>query len=175
MSNLLDELLDLSRIGRKAAPFVETPFGFVVQEALQIVAGQLSKRGVKVEVAQEHVMLYCEHQRMVEVFQNLIDNAIKFMGNQENPLIVIDVKKEEEDYVFSVKDNGIGIDPKYHNRIFNIFEKLNPQTGGTGIGLAAVNRIIEYHGGKIRVESEGLGKGTAFLFTIGKVIPEKKV
>ncbi len=175
MSNLLDELLDLSRIGRKTTPFIEIPFVFLVQEALQLVAGHLAEKGVKVEVSNEPVILHCEHQRMIEVFQNLIDNSIKFMGEQKNPQIIINVKKEEEEFIFSIKDNGIGIDPKYHSRIFNIFERLNPQTIGTGIGLAAVSRIIEFHGGRIWVESDGLGNGTTFKFTIGKVTLDNKI
>lgn len=171
MSSLLDELLNLSRIGRKTIQFTEISFNTIVQEALQLVAGQLLNRNVNVEVTGESVLLYCERQRIVEVFQNLIDNSIKFMGDQPNPLIQINVNKLNGEFVFSVKDNGIGIDPKYHSRIFNIFEKLNPQTAGTGIGLSAVSRIIEYHRGKIWVESEGIGKGTAVKFAIDKTKP----
>jgi PAS domain S-box-containing protein len=174
MSNLLDELLNLSRIGRRASPFVDIPFREIVEEALNLVAGQLNKRGVNVEVAQSPVLVYCERQRMIEVFQNLLDNGVKFMGNQNNPQIDVAVNKVDGEYVFSVKDNGIGIDPKYHKRIFNLFEKLDVQTNGTGIGLAAVHRIIETHSGKIWVESEGVGKGTTFKFTIGKTKLDNK-
>ncbi|NJN79528.1 MAG: GHKL domain-containing protein [Anaerolineales bacterium] len=103
--------------------------------------------------------------RLVEVVQNLVDNAAKFMGNQFNPKIEIGFKEDESESIFFVRDNGIGIDSNYHEKIFELFNKLNPDAEGTGIGLALVKRIIEVHGGKIWVESE-VGKGATFYFTL---------
>jgi signal transduction histidine kinase len=99
------------------------------------------------------------------VFENLIDNAAKYMGDQKQPLIEIGCKDGEEKVIF-VKDNGMGIEPSYKTKIFGLFEKLNPTSEGTGIGLALIKRIIEVHGGKIWVESEGTGRGSMFCFTI---------
>jgi len=101
----------------------------------------------------------------VEVLQNLIVNAVKFMGDQMQPLIEIGFRSFEDRGVFFVKDNGIGIASEFHDRIFGLFNKLDPFSEGTGIGLALVKRIIEVHGGKIWVESE-LGKGSTFFFTL---------
>ncbi len=98
--------------------------------------------------------------------QNLIENAIKYMGEQPQPRIEIGVRDEDEAPVFFVRDNGIGIEPRYHQTIFGLFEKLDPKAEGTGIGLALVKRIIETHEGKIWVESEGKGQGATFCFTL---------
>jgi signal transduction histidine kinase len=97
--------------------------------------------------------------------QNLVDNAVKFIGDQPEPLVEIGVRVEEKEPVFFVRDNGVGIDPRYHQKIFGLFERLSADTEGTGIGLALVKRIIEVHGGRIWVESEA-GQGTAFCFSL---------
>jgi signal transduction histidine kinase len=104
----------------------------------------------------------------MEVFQNLVDNAVKFMGDQPAPRVEIGVEPKGEDTVFYVRDNGIGVDPRHQSKLFDLFEKLDPGTEGTGIGLALVQRIVEVHGGKIRVESAGPGQGTTFHFTLAK-------
>jgi signal transduction histidine kinase len=102
------------------------------------------------------------------VFQNLLDNACKFMGAQPSPRIEIAVEETAGEQVIVVRDNGNGIDPRFLSKIFGLFEKLDPESGGTGIGLALVRRIVEVHGGRIWVESEGLGQGATFRFTLAK-------
>jgi len=91
---------------------------------------------------------------------------VKFMGDQPNPEIKIGVREEDRELVLYVRDNGIGIDPQYHDRIFRLFDKLDRKTEGTGIGLALVKRIIEVHNGQIWVETDGMGKGCTFCFTL---------
>jgi len=103
---------------------------------------------------------------MIELFQNLIENAIKYMGDQQSPAIEVGFTKTKFETIFFVKDNGIGIDPRYHEKIFGLFDQLNRNSSGTGIGLAVVKRIVETHNGKIWVESVGKGKGTTFYFTM---------
>jgi signal transduction histidine kinase len=166
MERLLNELLELSRIGRLMNPPAEVSFEDVVREALDNVHGQLDSSGVAVELVPNLPTVYGDRQRLVEVLQNLIDNAIKFMGNQPNPCIEIGQQGEETgEPIFFVRDNGIGISPEYHGRIFGLFDKLDTKTEGTGIGLALVKRIVEFHGGRIWVESE-VGKGSTFFFTL---------
>jgi signal transduction histidine kinase len=104
---------------------------------------------------------------MVEVLQNLVDNAVRFLGDQAAPRIEIGMRSGGTRPVFYVADNGIGIAPIHHTRVFGLFERLEPKSSGTGIGLALVKRIIEAHDGVVWVESEGLGKGARFCFTIG--------
>ncbi len=175
MNALLEELLDLSRIGRVVNPPVEAPLKDIVHEALALVAGRIAGRGVQVVVTQAPIMLYGDRPRMVEVFQNLVDNAVKFMGDQSKPLIEIGAEIKSGMIVCFVRDNGIGIDPRHINKLFGMFEKLNANAEGTGLGLALVKRIIEVHGGKIRAESEGLGKGACFWFSLpGKQIQDSE-
>lgn len=166
MRHLLDDLLELSRIGRLMNPARQVPFAEIVADALALVGGQLSERGVAIEVAPELPSAYGDRARLVELLQNLIDNAAKFMGDQPQPRIAIGVREQGEERIFYVQDNGIGIDPKYQQKIFGLFEKLDPEASGTGIGLALVKRIAEVHGGRIWVESEGVGRGATFCFVL---------
>jgi signal transduction histidine kinase len=162
MKLLLDELLELSRIGRLMNPSKTIWFESLTREALEIVCGQLEAHKVTVIVQPNLPTVYGDRQRLTEILQNLIDNAAKFMGEQQDPKIEIGCKEQDGKSVFFVKDNGIGIDPKFHEQIFGLFNKLDPHVEGTGVGLALVKRIVEVHGGKIWVESEGMSKGTTF-------------
>ena len=129
-----------------------------MKEALDLVAGRIAERGVQVEVTEEPILLCGDRPRLVEVFQNLVDNAVKFMGDQPAPRVEIGVEPDGGETVFFVRDNGIGIDPRHQPKLFGLFEKLDPGSEGTGIGLALVKRIVEVHGGRIWVESEGPGR-----------------
>ena len=174
MQRLLEELLELSRVGRIVNPPVDVPFGELAQETLELVDGQLRERQVEVRVEAGLPVVRVDHVRMVEVLQNLIVNAIKFMGNQPHPLIEIGFQPGDREHVFYVRDNGAGIAPEFHQRIFGLFNKLDPYSDGTGIGLALVKRIIEVHGGKIWVQSEP-GKGATFFFTLGESTKQETI
>jgi PAS domain S-box-containing protein len=168
MYTLLNELLELSRIGRMKNASETIRFEDLVKTALEIVHGRLEERGVSVQIQPDLPDIYGDRQRLTEVLQNLIDNAAKFMGDQANPRIEIGCRPAENNLqVFFVKDNGVGILPEYHERVFGLFNKLDAQGEGTGVGLALVKRIIEVHGGKVWVESEK-GKGSTFCFTVAR-------
>lgn len=166
MQRLLDELLELSRIGRLMNPPESIPFGELVREAVEMVSGRIVNAGATIEIAPDLPSVFGDRVRLVEALQNLIDNAVKFMGDQPHPKIEIGCKQEGEETVFYVQDNGMGIDLRYHEKIFGLFDRLDPQSEGTGIGLALVKRIIEVHEGRIWVASEGGGKGATFYFTL---------
>jgi len=166
MQRLLNELLELSRIGRMVNPPQATPFSDLVDEAMDVVQGRLEERKVTVHTQPNMPIIHGDKPRLVEVLQNLLDNAAKYMGNQPHPHIEIGQRGEENgNFVFYIQDNGIGIAPEHHERIFGLFNKLDPTAEGTGVGLALVKRIIEIHGGRIWVESEA-EKGSTFYFTL---------
>jgi signal transduction histidine kinase len=166
MDALLTELLELSRIGRIVNPPIEIDTLRLIEDALDTVDARIRSRSTNVKIEDALPSLYGDRTRLREVFENLIDNAIKYTGKQTNPLVEIGARENDEGKIFFVKDNGLGIEKEYQERVFRLFEQLNPSIEGTGIGLALVKRIIETHGGKIWVESEGLGKGSTFCFTI---------
>ena len=155
---LLFDLLKLSRAGRS----INTPeligFGNIAGEAVALFARPLAEYGIRVETDPDLPVVNVDHARIREVLVNLIENAIKYRGNRPDPLIRIGIDTKGDVPVFFVQDNGIGIEPRYLERIFNLFEKLDETTEGTGVGLAIVKRIIEVHGGKIWAESEGSGE-----------------
>lgn len=167
MQRLLNELLELSRIGRILNEPQEVKFEDIAREAISLTQGRITRTNLRVKIEAGLPVVKVDKVRMIQVIQNLIDNASKFMGKQSDPEIIIGAKHENEQWIFFVRDNGIGIEASYHERIFGLFNKLDPNTEGTGVGLALVRRIIEFHGGKIWVESE-LGKGATFYFTLGK-------
>ncbi|MGA2179953.1 MAG: PAS domain S-box protein [Verrucomicrobiota bacterium] len=171
MGHLLDELLNLARVGRKMNPAERVTFKELAQEAVRLVAGRISTGGAEVQVAEAAVVLEGDRPRLMEIWQNLVENACKFMGNQPKPRVEIGVEQRGPEMVFFVRDNGAGIDPRYQDKVFGLFEKLDPKGEGTGMGLALVKRIVEMYKGRIWVESPGLGQGATFLFTLpGAVI-----
>ncbi|MCI0550720.1 MAG: ATP-binding protein [Anaerolineae bacterium] len=165
MQRLLNELLELSRIGRLMNPPSDVPFEKIVDEALALTRGRLMAGNTQVEIQDDLPVVHGDRARLVEVMQNLIDNAAKFSSEQPESRIEIGMREENHERVFFVRDNGIGIAPQFHQRIFGLFDKLDATSEGTGIGLALVKRIIEVHGGRIWVESEK-GKGATFCFTL---------
>ena len=165
MQRLLDHLLELSRIGRKMNPPEEVAFEGIAREAVMLAQGRIAARGVEVEIAPGLPAVYGDRARLVEVVQNLIDNACKFMGEQSHPQIEIGARQADGEMVFYVRDNGIGIEPRYHEQIFGLFDKLDPTSEGVGIGLALVKRVVETHGGSVWIESE-VGAGSTFCFTL---------
>jgi len=168
MGLLLDELLRLSKVGRIINPAEEISLQRVVKDALDVTAGRIAQGGVRIEVTDEPVFLYGDRARLVEIFQNLVDNAAKFMGGQPEPRVEIGVESVDRETVLFVRDNGIGLDPEFEPRLFGMFEKLDAATDGVGLGLALVRRIVELHGGRIWAESKGPGRGATFRFTLAK-------
>jgi signal transduction histidine kinase len=166
MQWLLNDLLELSRIGRLMNPPEEIHFEEIVREALETVSGRLNAQKVRVKIAADRHLLHGDRQRLREVFENLLDNAIKYLSSQPAPEITIGIRSAGGEAIYYVKDNGIGLAPQYQEKIFGLFEKLDPAVEGTGVGLAIVKRIIEVHGGRIWVESKGIGCGSTFCFTL---------
>jgi two-component system, LuxR family, sensor kinase FixL len=141
-------------------------FKDLAQEAVDLVHGRLHGAKVTVNIQHEMPDVYGDRRRLIEVVQNIVDNAAKFMGSQTHPGIEIGHEGEVEGKpVFFIKDNGMGMEPEHLDRIFGLFNKLDANSEGTGIGLTIVKRIIEVHNGRIWVTSE-VNKGATFFFTL---------
>ncbi|MFC1744676.1 response regulator [Candidatus Riflebacteria bacterium] len=166
MQRLLKELLQLSGAGKLKSRIEKVDLGELVAEAVSLVAGQIRRKGVRVEISPTLPAIYGDRQRLLQVFQNLIDNAVKYCGAQKNPLIEIGLNNKGRERFFFVRDNGMGIQPAFQEKIFSLFERLSSDSEGAGLGLPLVKRIVEAHGGRIKVESKGTGKGTVFSFNL---------
>ena len=166
MQALLNELLELSRVGRLMNVFEYIPFEDLAHEAVELVQGRLQIAKIAMTIQRDMPTVYGDRRRLIEVVQNIVDNAAKFTGSQPEPLIEIGQEGLLDGKpIFFVKDNGMGIEPEHLDRIFGLFNKLDASSDGTGIGLTIVKRIIEVHNGRIWVQSEA-GKGSTFFFTL---------
>jgi len=165
MSELIHDLLMYSKVGKKNIKFIKTDLNALCEEVIQNLDIAIKESGA--EIFHENLpVLMVDRIQITQLFQNFISNAIKYRA-QRSPVIRINAWLDENEYVFSVQDNGIGIHPDYFTRIFEIFERLHTQEeySGTGIGLAICKKVIEAHGGRIWVESQ-MGKGSTFYFTL---------
>jgi PAS domain S-box-containing protein len=169
MHQLLNEVLELSRIGRVANPTEDIDLTDMAQEVVQLLSGTIEKHQAHVRIADNLPVVYGDRVRLREVLQNLIENALKYSSGEDTTQIEIGYRQEQGDIVYTVRDNGIGIDPRYHEKIFDLFDQLDQSQDGSGVGLALVKRILQVHGGRIWVESEGIGHGSTFCFTLPQV------
>ena len=165
MQRLIHDLLGYSRVGTRGKGFVPTDCQAIVAETLRTLQPAIQESAATIAYDSLPTVMG-DADQLPQLFQNLIGNAIKYRDSK-SPSVQVSCKHEGEHWLFSVRDNGIGIDPQYANRIFVIFQRLHGRDkyAGTGIGLAVCKKIVERHGGKIWVESE-LGKGATFYFTI---------
>jgi len=166
LEHLITTLLALSRSGRIVDTPVVVSMEDVVRQAAGILEPALRGRGIQLRIPEGMPAVCVDKGRVEQVMTNLLDNAIRYMGGQPEPLIEVGFIPGPEELNFFVRDNGSGISPENLPRIFGLFERFNPEVPGSGIGLATVKRIIEAHGGRIRVESDGIGKGTTVTFTL---------
>jgi light-regulated signal transduction histidine kinase (bacteriophytochrome) len=167
MQRLINDLLSYSRVGTRGKPPAPVSADLALDRALENLKLVLEEN--QAEVKREPLpVVTVDDVQLIQVFQNLIANAIKFHGD-EPPRIRIAAEARDKEWVFSVRDNGIGIDPQYLDRIFIIFQRLHERGKypGTGIGLAICKKIVQRHGGRIWVESEP-GKGSTFFFSLPK-------
>lgn len=173
MEHLILDLLELSRVGRVAAPFKNITLSEILEESLDKFKFIIEDKKIELILPNTMPVIYCDKTRIIQVFMNLISNSIKYVDENTIPKIEIDWTNVDDNNFIQVhiKDNGIGIDKEYHNKIFQIFQRLpeakEKDPKGTGIGLSIVKKIIEVHGGKIWLESEK-GRGTTFYFTLPK-------
>ncbi len=166
MQTLIDDVLVYSKVDSQGGEFTMTEVEVALEQALTNLQRRIRDSQAEIIIADSLPTLKADGTQLMQLFQNLIGNAIKFRSS-EPPKIIIGVERQEDEWLFSVQDNGIGIDPQFGDRIFVIFQRLHTRDEypGTGMGLAICKKIIECHRGKIWVESE-LGQGSTFYFTI---------
>ncbi len=165
MQTLINDLLAYSRVGTRGKPLAPTDAGSVLEATRANLRKAIEESGAEV-TSDELPSVMGDQTQLAQLFQNLVGNAIKFSG-EEQARVHVGAERRNGEWLFSVRDNGIGIDPQYAGRIFVIFQRLHAKTeySGTGIGLAVCKKIVERHGGRIWVESEP-GEGSTFYFTL---------
>lgn len=169
LRDLIDDLLTYSRVGVKSSNFVTFKANVAVEEALTSLAGAIAESDARIEV-EELPEICADSHRMVQLFENLISNAIKYHSGSV-PLIRIGAERQADRWVFHVADNGIGIEKHFQERVFEMFRRLHGnEIPGTGIGLGICKKIVEQRGGKIGIESEP-GKGSKFHFSVPDEFP----
>ncbi len=166
MQRLINDLLAYSRVQTKGKEFIKVDMHIVLGQVLSMLSQTISSKNALITNG-ELPFVMADESQMIQLFMNLITNSIKFCS--VNPVIHISALEDEKFWIFSLKDNGIGIEKQYFNKIFQIFQRLHTKDEyiGTGIGLAICQRIVERHGGKIWLESE-TGSGTIFYFSLPK-------
>jgi signal transduction histidine kinase len=175
MQALLNDLLSLSKVGRTVDTTEDIPLTEVAAGVLELIHVDYGKKQIQVRIADNLPMVRVNRTRVTEVIQNLLVNALKFSWQQPVPSVEIGICGADEGSAYPilfVKDNGIGIDPRFHAQIFGLFNRLNPDIEGTGVGLALVKRIVEMYGGRIWVQSEGKGTGSTFYFTLPPAVDD---
>jgi light-regulated signal transduction histidine kinase (bacteriophytochrome) len=172
MQRLINDLLSYARIGRRARDFAPTDCGAVLRTVCANLRAAIEESGAVV-ITDPLPTVMADETQLVQLFQNLLGNAIKFRGDKP-VLIYVGAERRGNDWLFRLRDNGIGIEPQYVERIFLIFQRLHgrSQYPGTGIGLAIAKKIVERHAGRIWVESEP-GKGSTFYFTLPAREPDR--
>ena len=166
MAQLLEDLLKLARIGHVMNEPQIVALSDVFEETLKVLCGQITEQEAQVNIQPNMPLIFVDRQRLFEVAQNLLENAMKF-ANPDGPVTIsVSATREGDKVICRVEDNGIGIDLQYHEQIFGLFNRLDQSIDGTGIGLSLVKSIIEAHKGSISVESEGAGRGSTFCFSL---------
>lgn len=165
MSTLLEDLLALSRMGRIANNPREVNMQKVVKDVLNLLSSQIEKRHVRVVVGDMPVVM-ADESRITAVWQNLIENAVKYMGDQKDPLVRMGCHQQQKQNVFFCEDNGIGIEPRFRETVFNQFSKIDPSSEGSGIGLAIARRVVTAHQGRMWIETPASGQGSIFCFSL---------
>ena len=166
MAQLLEDLLQLSRVGRVVNEPEPVDLTELFAETVALLKVPIENRKAEVKVQQHMPKAFGDRRRLYEVAQNLLENALKFSRDVDTPEITVNAHEESDRIVCCIEDNGIGVEPEYQEQIFGLFNRLDHSYEGTGIGLALVKRIVELHGGDIWIESDGLGKGARFCFSL---------
>lgn len=166
MKILCNNLVEYSRVGTQKAPFHQVSMKEVVDKALQNLQATINEQRAEVNVSSELPTIYGDQSQLIRLMQNLIGNAVKYRKKDVVPIVNIDVEESDRGFIFSIQDNGIGMDPKFKERVFMIFQSLHKQNAyeGAGMGLAICKKIVERHGGEIWFDSANDHGTTFYVF-----------
>ncbi len=166
MNKQLEDLLELSRIGRVGNPPNYLTVDSLCRGVVQMMQGIIEDSNTNIEFGIDMPQVFADQARIGEVIKNLIENGIKFASTGQQPRITISAEQKQDKVPCRVLDNGPGIEPRYRDRVFGLFDRLDSSIPGTGIGLAMAKRIIGSHNSDIWIESQGDGQGCCFCFTL---------
>jgi len=170
MNGLINDLLDYASIQAGAVKTSVLNLDLITAGAVTALKQKADEAGAEITVSESPFKVRGDEKQIIRLFVNVIDNAVKFRIPGVNPKIQISAREDAGYVRVKIKDNGIGINEEYLDKIFNIFQRLNPreQYEGNGVGLAVCRRIMEKHGGRIRAESAGEGRGSTFVIEFKK-------
>ncbi len=167
MEQLTDQLTQFLLVGRPNKDMEVLDFGSLAHEAAGLLLGRIAQNSVDLQIATNLPAVRGNRSLLLQILQNLIENSIKYMGDQLHPKVEIGVRLDESEPVFYVRDNGVGIDPSRQEEVFGLFDRIERKgVEGSGLGLALVKRAVEVQGGRIWVESAGSGRGSTFCFSL---------
>lgn len=169
MGQMIDDLLELRRIGSHQQALAEIPLEEVARDAADLLAGRIAQAGTDFEIDSDLPTVLADSALVRTILQNLIENGVKFSAERPDPRVTVAARDSGGETVITVRDNGAGIAPEHHEKVFELFFTRDKHRGGSGVGLAAVKRAVELQGGRIWVESEGEGRGSTFCFTLPPV------
>ena len=166
MRQLIEGVLALSRLRTASLQLGPVALDDVMADVRANLETQLAEAGADL-ISGPLPAIWGDASQVTQLLQNLVSNAVKFRRRDEPPRVVVQARREGERWVISVSDNGIGIEPEFHDRVFAMFRRLHgrDEYAGTGIGLALCRRVVDLHGGEIRIESAP-GQGSTFTFTL---------
>ncbi|NKI32264.1 sensor histidine kinase [Croceivirga thetidis] len=178
MHGLIEDITKVAKLGEVANKMEVLDMNEVMTLAHNFVHGKQSVGNIEIRIVKNLPSIKGDKNRMIQIFSNLMDNAIKYMGDQEHPTVLVETNESNERIEFIVIDNGSGMDEKSIQKLFAPFERFHPKVKGTGLGLYMVKKIVESHNGSIRAESEGVGKGTSFIVSFPKIeknLPKNRI
>lgn len=167
MDRSLDDLRDLTRISLAISSWELFSLSPLCEEIKILLREPIAENGIEIEIAADMPEVFANKNQISDVIRHLLENGIKFCREVDTPKISIAAEVQGNRVQCRVRDNGIGIDPRYQERVFELFEQLDQSVDGTGVGLALIRRTIEIHDGVVWVESDGIDKGTSVYFTLG--------
>ncbi|WP_282117305.1 ligand-binding sensor domain-containing protein [Cellulophaga baltica] len=173
MNNLIGDITKIAKIGKIENQNEILDVNEIVALSTTLVKGKLKVAKVKLIVEKNLPSIYGDRNRIIQVFGNLLDNAIKYMGEQKEPVVHIKAQENADNIQFSISDNGSGMDEKSLKKLFSPFERFHANVKGTGLGLYMIKQIIESHNGTIYAKSEGTGKGTTFYVEIPNIVDQE--